>query len=497
MKVPGMSFNEFPVAIHKPIRAQAFLDLSHAIGNIIVTVKEDFLKKFPPKFFKSQHIDSSVVYRQFTGNGLKPDMKEVIYNSKPSLEISPKYDYNYISEFYSSFFHDNISPVDLSDDNIFMGCPFADHDRNLSLKNTYARIQMRFDFTMEFDTESEMRNTYGFLIRRFPWDRHLPYLECTLENKVPREFIKQIAIDANFMKEDEKFIKPELMKPFLDYLNSHSPTKGIRFLQKYQNGTGNKEIFTAYETDLLMYFDGAPNVDEGSLNGQVREGFNISVSLVVQCTVPSVYYYSTEHSHYSFLDKIPLRPDGIGVGAINNNGEVVIPNQIGNIYVDGDAIKIPVTAIKYDYMPETFTYRGKTVFTKYFNCGYEIDEDLTNEIIPIDQLFDSRIEVIKKYYEKNNLTKDFYSILLFENTKPLMGCVFNSENYTLTVPSMKKDNVYMVALYLDLNKITDIENNYLNRDRIKDGMEGLPSKENSGSEITKEEKIYKEIPVRI
>ena len=496
MKVPGMSFNEFPVVKHKPIRAQAFLDLSHAVGNIIVAVKEDFINRFPKNLFKTQYIDTSVIYRQFSkGTGITPDFKEVAYNSKPTLAISPKYDYNYVSEFYSSFFHDNVSPVDLKDDNIFMGCPFADHDRKLSLKNTYTRIQMRFEFTMEFDTEAEMRNTYGYIIRRIPWDRHLPYLECTLENKVPREFIKQIAIDSGFMKAEDKFIKPEMMKPFVDYLNSHSPTKGIRFVQKYQNGTGNKEIFTAYETDLLMYFEGAPNVDEGSLNGQVREGFSINLNLVVQCTVPSVYYYCTEHSHYSFLDQIPVRPDGIGSGAITNSGEIV--PHTGGIYVDGGALKIPIAAIKYDYMPESFTVRGKTIMTKYLNCGYEIDEDLKDEKIPIDELFDSRIEVIKKYYEKMGLVKDYYCILVFENTKPLMGCKFDADNYILTVPEMKKECVYMIALYLDMNKITDIENNYLNRDRIKDGYEGKPSKMTGGNEMTKEEKEIKDIPVRI
>lgn len=497
MKVPGMSFNEFPVVKHKPIRAQAFLDLSHAVGNIIATVKDDFVNRFPKNLFKSQFIDTSVIYSQFSnGTGIAPKMKDVVYKSKPVLQISPKYDYNYVSEFYSSFFHDNVSPVDLRDDNIFMGCPFADHRLKLSLKNTYTRIQMRFEFLMEFDTEAEMRNTYGYIIRRLPWDRHLPYLECTMENKVPREFIKQIAIDSGFMKAEDKYIKPELMKTFVDYLNSHSPTKGIRFIQKYQNGTGNKEIFTAYETDLLMYFDGAPNVDEGSLNGQVREGFSITLSLVVQCTVPSVYYYSTEHSHYSFLDQISIRPDGtIGGGAINNDGAIV--THPGGIYVDGSAIKVPIVAIKYDYIPETFRIGKDIIFTKYLNCGYEIDEDLVDEKIPISELFDSRIQVIRKYYETVGLAKDFYSVILFENAKPVFGCTFDSEFYTLTVPQMKKDNIYMIALYIDLNKVTDIENNYLNNDRIKDGEEGEPSKPKSGNEILKEEKDYKDIDVNL
>lgn len=495
MKVPGMSFNEFPVVKHKPIRAQAFLDLSHAIGNIIVSVKEDFLNKFPPNLFKSQYIDTSVIYRQFNGNGIAPNMKDTIYKGKPSLQISPKYDYNYVSEFYSSFFHDNVSPVDLKTDSIFMGCPFADHKLKIALKNTYTRIQLRFEFNIEFDTEAEMRNCFGYIIRHIPWDRHLPYLECTMENKVPREFIKQIAIDSGFMEADEKFIKPELMQPFLDYLNSHAQTTGIRFIQKYQNGTGNKEIFTAYESDLMMYYDGAPNVDEGSLNGQVREGFAINLSLVVQCTVPSVYYYSTEHSHYSFLDQIAIRPDGHN-GAIDNDGNIV-PHS-GGVYIDGGALKIPVTTIKYDYMPETFTVRGKNIFTKYSNCGYEIDDEIIeNEKIPINELFDSRIEVIKKYYETLKLDKDFYSVLIFENAKPMFNCTLDAENYILTVPVMKHENTYMIALYLDLNKITDIENNYLNKDRIKDGLEGERSKPISKNEERKEDLQYKDIPVGI
>ena len=48
-----------------------------------------------------------------------------------------------------------------------------------------------------------------------------------------------------------------------------------------------------------------------------------------------------------------------------------------------------------------------------------------------------------------------------------------------------------------MNKITDIENIYLNRDRIKDGYEGEPSKMTGGNETTKEEKEIKDIPVRI
>lgn len=438
MKYPGGP--EYKPKVHKPIRAQAMLSLGHTTGNIVARVRDELESRFPKNYFKGGiKTDTRVAFVDL-GDTSEMDFKSLLTNSKPLCQISPRFDYGYASEFFDSYFHNNISPYDFRVEDPFIGTPFADHDKGIALTNTFSRIQMRFEIIIVLDTELEARNLYGYIIRNFPYDRHLPYLRTTLENQIPNEFIKQIALDSGFATVEKPYLENEQMPEFMKYLNTHSPNNGMRFVRKFKNSTANKEIFSTFDVDAMWFFEGAPSVDDGEKKGMTKGNYTITLNLVVQCTVPSVYYYTSEHSHYNWLE----------------NMIETVPDL---------ELKVPMFTIKYDYLPCHFNI-GESLFSEYTHSGYVVEEDLVTHDIDVSQLFDERLLKIKEYQYQNGLPIDFYSILVFENGILKNDGKFNPTTSILTLPNMKKDSAYMIAIYVNKDYVVKLENKYMNKDVV-------------------------------
>ncbi|MGL5712867.1 MAG: hypothetical protein ACRCX2_07600, partial [Paraclostridium sp.] len=436
MKYPGgPEYNPKP---HKAIRSEAMMGLGHVAGNIVARAREVFIGKFPKGLFKTIHTDTRAAFTELSNIDKTTD-DHLLTNSKPLLNISPKFDYQYVSEFYSSYFHDNISPFDHSTADAFTGCPFADHDKGTALYNTYTRIQMKMEFTMVFETEAETRNVYNYIIRHIPSNKFLPYMVTTLENQVPKEFLRQIAIDAGFITDPENnpLMPPEMVPLFVRYLNAHSPSDDMRFVNKYKNGTATQEIFHTYETDAMVYFDDMPSVSEGEKKGMTTTNYEITMTMVIMCTIPSVYYFSSEHSHYNSIE----------------NMITTVPDN---------TIRIPVLTFKYDFLPCHFNI-GQDIYSEYLNTGYAMDEDVEEESIPLFELFDARLKRIKDFYDKANMPYDFFATLVFENGEIKTDGSLDFTTGVLTLKNMKKEHSYMIGLYINKELLTTLENKNFNK----------------------------------
>ncbi|MGL6099452.1 MAG: hypothetical protein ACRC0G_07490 [Fusobacteriaceae bacterium] len=439
MKYPGGP--NYDPKVHKPIQAQALLSLGHTTGNLVAVIREELESRFPKNYFKGGiKTDTRVAFMDL-GENSEMDYKSLLTNSKPLCQISPRFDYAYASEFFDGYFHNNISPYDFRTSDPFLGVPFADHETGIALTNTFSRIQMRFDITIVVDTELEARNLYGYIIRHFPYDRHLPYLRTTLENQVPNEFIKQIALDSGFIDENKPYLENDQLPDFMKYLNTHSPNNGMRFVRKFKNSTANKEIFSTFEVDTMWFFEGPPSVDDGEKKGMTKGNYNISLNLVAQCTVPSVYYYTAEHSHYNTLEDMIER----------------VP--------DLDLV-VPLFTIKYDYIPCHFNI-GPNLFSEYTHSGYVVDEDIDVHEIDMSELFDERLLRVKYFQYQNGFPIDFYSVLVFENGNIKNDGVMDFNTSILTLSNMKKSSTYTLVIYINKDYVVSIENDFKNKDVVK------------------------------
>lgn len=259
-------------------------EAAYSVG--VEFLKQWFLCKFNPKFFKAFHVTGKHVlddYKNFSINNIL--IKET---PKAAMAVTVDYDYDRdMTDTYQFGIEHYVKRSRLK--NAF----FIDSTRNLSIGLFLEEMLMHCTYRVKVSEKAQQLRLFKYMQAAFR-------VKATQKNyidvdfHIPYTLMLQLAYDVGFEIEKDN-IKDKM--GFLSYLNSHSK---LPFLMKFRRITGRVEYFirmTEHYTHITVPDN--INPDDGDRNGQLDTGFMLEMTADFRMPVPQFYaYYSTtDHSN--------------------------------------------------------------------------------------------------------------------------------------------------------------------------------------------------------
>lgn len=384
--------------------------LAHTYGNVAAFYTELIKGLFPEDYFKSVHIASKIAFREF--NILQNKNKEFFKKSKPMLIIRPRVELNNSDEFLKGSYLTTRIANQL-DDNDFGNLQdmISDPDKGIYMKFLLNRMSMMFDVSIIVETQMEQLNLATYLKNRVMIERPFDITTC-LENCIPKQFIKVMAIEAGY-----DIDTVEGTQNFLGYLNTHSI---YPITYKMKNSTGNDEFFRYYPVTLDTTISEL-SIDDGNKKGFVHNTFTISFSISSQFYIAGLFYYFTKNPQ--LIKQID--------GFIKTDNQIIPMFTISNIY-DVD-------------LPEGWKL--------YTSPMYRVDNNSREDKMDISGLLNTSLSDVFKFHKEKNIPfNTFINVAVMkDNTMLEYGTDFEVDYNTLTLITKKVNIISTYRLIIHVN----------------------------------------------
>ena len=396
--------------------AVAPMSLAHTFGNVTAFITEYIKGLFPPNYFKTVNISSTIAYRYF--NIFDNTNKEFIKKNKPMLIIRPRVDITDTDVFLNGTYltsriTDNYMDLDFGNLQPFI----RDPQKGLAMKFLLNRIKMNFDVTLIFETQMEQINKAMYLRNRVRQE-HPFFIRTALESNIPRELMvviaKEIGIDINNTKE------------FLDYINNNSC---YPVTYKMKNSTGKDEFFRYYPVEIDTIFTGL-SIDDGSKKGFVSDAYAVNFTVGAEFYTSGLYYYFTQNKE--IIEEIQF-------DIITNDKTIVPIFTISNLFdvetpVGWNLYTAPMFKVEHDKLPDTLDLKPLLNHSLTTTIQYHLEKG-----IPMDSAI--RIVVLKDN-EKLDPAANEYTV--------------DYENLTLTTYKTNKTSTYRLIIFVNTLYINNL-----------------------------------------
>lgn len=267
--------------------------VTHTFGNVACLAMDYVKRFFPDDFFTVEHISTKLAYRQLDIFKTKREFWKLhrpILILRPRIEMDDSSKYFYGAAFMNKM-HNVSSPAEYANRVSLL----KDQDNGVSIEFLWNRYKIYYDIVIIVDTYNEQLNLANHLLNSIvpntPFMIHSP-----LESYVPKCVIEGI---ANYLG-----IEKNKSADIVSYLNTHSRTP---FTYKFKNGSGNKEYFTLYDTNVEAIASEL-SLDDGEKRGMITDTFTLSFTLSCEFNSMAAYYLMTRDNSDKF---IPYLPDSI------------------------------------------------------------------------------------------------------------------------------------------------------------------------------------------
>lgn len=399
--------------------------MAHTFGNMTACVTEYVKAMFPPNYFKTVTIASTISYRHF--NIFENTNREFIKKNKPMLIIRPRLDI--MNE--DTFLNGTLLTTRIADtfyDRDFGNLqPFVeDGKKGIGISYLLNRMKMYFDVSIILESQMEQFNQAVYLkniIRQ-----NIPfYLNTALESNVPRNIMECVAKDAGIDINDTK--------TFLDYLNTVSI---YPVTYKLKNSTGNDEFFRFYPIQVDAMVSNL-SIDDGSKKGFVDDAYAINYTLETEFSTAGLYFYFSRE------------PDTIKQYAMN----------FGDIGMDKEGTINPSFTIV-----NLFNQEPPPGWQLYTAPLYKVESNAIPDQLEFGDILNSSLrETIKYQVSKGLEVKQAVNILIFKDNDQLSidsgDYEIDWDKLVLTTKKVNTTSTYRMVIYVNTLYINNLVSDLL------------------------------------
>lgn len=266
--------------------SMAAASMAHTYGNIANFVNQWLVSLFPPNYFKTDYINSTIAYRDFaTYNNSR---REFIKKQKPMILLKPRIEIDAQDELPINQTYLANRIFDMNTDDIETGNLqnfFYDKNNKRQIQFLLNALRIYFDVTIVVETQMEQINLVHYFKNRVRQGYDMTVL-ASLESFISRDIMYLLAKDAGFA---DVFTTSEENRigEFLSYVNSHSM---YPVTLKYKNASGRHEFFRYHNSYVNMAISGL-SIDDPSKKNQVVDECLINFTLRCDFNTAGLYVY--------------------------------------------------------------------------------------------------------------------------------------------------------------------------------------------------------------
>ena len=282
--------------------SMAAASLAHTYGNVATFVNTWLLELFPPNYFKTNYINSTIAYRDFaTYNN---NRKAFIKKQKPMLIMRPRIELDAFDELPINQTYFGRRMTDFNNNDIDTGnlqSFFMDRENNRYIQFLLNSLRISFDVSLVVETQMEQINLVHYFRNRIQnWD---VAKVIGLESYISRDIMYLLAKDAGF---EDVFTTSEESRigDFLSYVNSNS---AYPVTLKYKNASGRHEFFRYHQSHVHLNISGL-SIDDPSKKNMVSD--ECIINFTVRCDFNSAGLYVYLSNNDAIFDD-PLNLDDL------------------------------------------------------------------------------------------------------------------------------------------------------------------------------------------
>ena len=395
---------------------RATTSISSLIGNVSLIIKEWLVDLFPEDLFKRVFIDTSMSTKDYIHD---PDD---VYNKAgfPYLVIKPRFSFgedtfmgrlpDWMCCNYYSFrkLNENYVPV------------FADYDNEVFMYSVPDRIKITFEIDIVCATKMEQMNIAQFLKMSALHKGYFYLFDKHLETQVPKLFIKVLNDITKYdLNNQDEHIE------FTDYLE----TRSQEFItEKFNPATSDPEYYYYYNTNLLMYFQDYPEVDDGEQKEHSKTNFKVTDTLDVEFWVPSNFFFETKQK---------VNPKEYKLG--------------WDIQDFGQNVKLVYTM---QLFPEKVYKKFDYTFEFYKKQAYITDENIIDnkDTIDLKFMFKRDLRDVANYCDKYKIDIDtVFDLRLYEEFREVNpeNIIMDWKTFIMTHENAIPNTTYHLFLYIN------------------------------------------------
>ena len=349
--------------------SMAAASLAHTYGNIATFANSFLVSLFPPDYFKTNYITSTIAYKDFaTYNN---NRKEFIKKQKPMIIMRPRIEMDVQDELPINQTYLAQRIYDINNDDIETGNLqnfFFDKDNKRQIQFLLNALRINFDVTLVVETQMEQINLAHYFKNRVRQNWEMTKV-VGLESYISRDIMYLLAKDAGYA---DIFTTSEESRigEFLSYVNNNSM---YPVTLKYKNASGRHEFFRYHHSHVNMAITGL-TIDDPNKRNMVSDECLINFSLRCDFNTAGLYVY------------------------LSNNDTVFEEFQNEGLHDDltGSVSLVPVTTPQKYYTNRTMP-NGWQVFTM---PGFEIDTDEVPYPLDFSVLLNTSLNEAVNYHRK-------------------------------------------------------------------------------------------------
>lgn len=268
--------------------AMGSASMAHTYGNVTTFMNQWLLDLFPKNYFKTNFINSTIAYRNFTQYTNK--RKEFLKKDAPMLIMKPRIETDVIDDIPINQTYLANRIYDIASDDIETGNLqnfFYDKENHRQIQFLMNGLRINFDVSLIVDTLMEQVNLFYYFKNRVRQE-WTSVVIADLESFISRDIMYLLALDAGY---EDVFIDGKRMGEFLSYVNSHSM---YPVTVKYKNSSGRHEFFRFHPVHLNITIQGL-SMDEGNKRGQITDNFMINFSVRCDFVTAGLYNYVSDN----------------------------------------------------------------------------------------------------------------------------------------------------------------------------------------------------------
>lgn len=266
--------------------SMAAASMAHTYGNIATFANSFLLSLFPPNYFKTDYINSTIAYKDFaTYNN---NRQEFIKKQKPMIILRPRIEIDTLDELPINQTYLAQRIYDINNDDIETGNLqnfFYDRDNKRQIQFLLNALRINFDVTIAVETQMEQINLVHYFKNRVRQNWEMSMV-VGLESFISRDIMYLLAKDAGY---EDVFTtsKENRIGEFLSYVNNNSM---YPVTIKYKNASGRHEFFRYHHSHVNMNITGL-SIDDPNKKNQVTDECLINFTLRCDFNTAGLYVY--------------------------------------------------------------------------------------------------------------------------------------------------------------------------------------------------------------
>lgn len=266
--------------------SMAAASMAHTYGNIATFANSWLLSLFPPNYFKTNYINSTIAYRDFAT--FNNNRREFIKKEKPMILLRPRIEIDTLDDLPINQTYLAQRIYDINNDDIETGNLqnfFFDQDNKRQIQFLLNALRIVFDVTILVETQMEQINLVHYFKNRVRQNWEMSTV-VGLESYISRDIMWLLAKDAGF---EDVFTtsKENRIGEFLSYVNNNSM---YPVTIKYKNSTGRHEFFRYHHSHVNMAITGL-SIDDPNKKNMVSDECAINFSLRCDFNTAGLYVY--------------------------------------------------------------------------------------------------------------------------------------------------------------------------------------------------------------